>query len=112
MPSPYPEDFRRDVVAIARKGEAPLPRIAKGFGISISCLQNWLEKADIEDGTTPGVTRQELIELREAKKRIRDDGEDAARMSALAHAMTTNLTERWRKIADLAEAPADRPRPL
>ncbi len=34
MPKPYPEEFRRDVVAVARKGEAPLPRIARDFGIS------------------------------------------------------------------------------
>ncbi len=33
MPKPYPAEFRRDVVAVARKGDAPLSRIAKGFGI-------------------------------------------------------------------------------
>ena len=30
MPKPYPEEFRRDVVAVARKREAPLGQIAKG----------------------------------------------------------------------------------
>ncbi len=34
MPKPYPEEFRRDVVAVARKREAPLEQIAKDFGIS------------------------------------------------------------------------------
>jgi transposase-like protein len=33
-----PIEFRRDVVAVARKGEAPLSQIAKDFGISESCL--------------------------------------------------------------------------
>jgi hypothetical protein len=31
MPKPYPADCRRDVVAIARKGEAPLSQIAKVY---------------------------------------------------------------------------------
>jgi transposase-like protein len=71
MPKPYPEEFRRDVVAVARKREAPLEQIAKDFGISETCLKNWLRKADIEDGTRPGPTRDESDELREARKRIR-----------------------------------------
>lgn len=69
MPKPYPEEFRRDVVAVARKGQAPLIQIAKDFGISESCLANWLKKADIEDGNRPGVTRVESEELRELRKR-------------------------------------------
>jgi transposase-like protein len=71
MPKPYPEEFRRDVVAVARKREAPLEQIAKDFGISETCLKNWLRKADIEDGSRPGLTRDESDELREARKRIR-----------------------------------------
>jgi transposase-like protein len=50
MPKPFPEEFRRDVVAVARKGEAPLTQVAKDFGISQSCLKNWLKRADIEEG--------------------------------------------------------------
>ena len=33
MPKPYPPEFRRDVVAVARKREASLNQIAKDFGI-------------------------------------------------------------------------------
>lgn len=58
MPKPYPEEFRRDVVAVARKREAPLEQIAKDFGISETCLKNWLRQADIEDGTRPPPTRR------------------------------------------------------
>ena len=42
MPKAFPPEFRRDVVAVARKGEAPLSQIAKDFGISESCLHRWL----------------------------------------------------------------------
>ena len=71
MPKPYPPEFRRDVVAVARKHEAPLAQIAKDFGISETCLSNWLKKADIDDGVRPGSSEKESAELREAKKRIR-----------------------------------------
>jgi transposase len=38
MPKPYPIEFRDDVVAVARKGQAPLKQIAKDFGIG--CVPN------------------------------------------------------------------------
>ncbi|MGW4490351.1 IS3 family transposase [Amycolatopsis sp. NPDC004368] len=71
MPKPYPREFRDDVVAVARRGEVPLKQVAKDFGISESCLANWLRAADVEDGTRPGVTRDESAELRELRKRNR-----------------------------------------
>jgi transposase len=69
MPKAFPIEFRRDVVAVARKGEAPLSQIAKDFGISESCLHRWLKLADVDDGVRPGVTSSESAELRELKKR-------------------------------------------
>jgi transposase len=71
MPKAFPIEFRRDVVAVARKGEAPLSQIAKDFGISESCLHRWLKLADVDEGLRPGVTVQESAELRELKKRNR-----------------------------------------
>lgn len=71
MPKPYPREFRDDVVAVARKGETSLKQIATDFGISESCLTNWMKAADVEDGKRSGVTREESQQLREAKKRIR-----------------------------------------
>jgi transposase len=69
MPKAFPLEFRRDVVAVARKGEAPLSQIAKDFGISESCLHRWLKLADVDDGIRTGVTSSESAELRELKKR-------------------------------------------
>jgi len=68
---PYPKEFRDDVVAVARKGQAPLAQIAKDFGISEGSLTNWMKAADVEDGKRPGLTEADRAELREAKKRIR-----------------------------------------
>jgi transposase-like protein len=60
-----------------RKGEIPLTQIAKDFGISQSCVKNWVKQADIEDGHRPGATRDESAELREARKRIRQLEQEA-----------------------------------
>ena len=71
MPKAFPLEFRRDVVAVARRREAPLSRIAKDFGISESCLHRWLELADVEDGVRSGVTQSESAELKELRRRNR-----------------------------------------
>ncbi len=71
MAKAYPKEFRDDVVAVARKGQAPLAQIAKDFGISEGTLSNWLKKADVEDGNRPGVTEKQSVEVRELKKRNR-----------------------------------------
>ena len=71
MPAPHPKEFRDDVVAVARQGEAPIAQIAADFGISESCLRNWLRQADVEAGVRPGSTAVENAELREARRKIR-----------------------------------------
>ena len=43
MPKAFPAEFRRDVIAVARRGDAPLVQIAKDFGVSPACLHRWLK---------------------------------------------------------------------
>ena len=38
MPKPFPPKFRRDIIAVARKGEASVAQVARDFGISEPCL--------------------------------------------------------------------------
>lgn len=73
MPRPYPQEFRDDVIRVARSREpgVRLADIAADFGISESCLNNWLKRADIEDGVKPGVTDAEHAENRELRRRLR-----------------------------------------
>nr|WP_246276328.1 IS3 family transposase [Curtobacterium albidum] len=70
-----PEEFRRDVIAVARKGETSVRQVANDFGVSESCLARWLRLADRDNGTgaaaSPSVRAVEQAELREAQKRIR-----------------------------------------
>ena len=77
MPKPFPPEFRRDVIAVARKGEASISQVARDFGISESCLQRWLKIADRDDGLAPpaasgdrgGGSTDDSAELRELRKR-------------------------------------------
>jgi transposase-like protein len=71
MPKPFPQEFRRDVVAVALRKEAPMSQVARDFGISESCLHRWVRRAEIEQGTREGLTLAEEAEIRELKKRNR-----------------------------------------
>ena len=73
MPKPYPREFRDDVVAVARRREpgVTIKQVASDFGVSETCLQNWLRAADVAEGNRPGVTATDSAELRELRKRNR-----------------------------------------
>ncbi|MFQ6485503.1 IS3 family transposase [Brachybacterium epidermidis] len=94
MPAPYPQEFRDDVVRVARSREPgqKLAQIAKDFGISESCLTNWMRQADVEDGARPGKTRVESSELRELRRRNRllEQGNEVLRRAA-AYLSQANL---------------------
>ncbi|WP_420853124.1 IS3 family transposase [Serinicoccus chungangensis] len=73
MTKPYPQEFRDDVVRVARNREpgVGLDQIAKDFGIHFTTLYAWMKKAEEQDGDQPATTAAASAELREAKKRIR-----------------------------------------
>lgn len=70
MAKAFPDEFRRDVVAVARKREAPLSQIAKDFGIGQATLHSWLKKYEAGEDRA-AKPPSEAAELRESKKRIR-----------------------------------------
>ena len=51
-----PEEFRADVIRVARSRgpRVTLKQVAADFGVSESCLTNWLTAADRKDGVSPG----------------------------------------------------------
>ena len=73
MPVPYPKEFRDDVIAVARRRDADvtLKQIAADFGISESCLNNWLARADRDEGVRPGPTTSEVSETRALRRRVK-----------------------------------------
>ena len=89
MPKPYPREFRENVVAVARQGDAGIAQIAKDFGIAESCLRNWLNDADAEDGKRGGPKAEEPEQLRELKRRSRllEQENEAIESGTLYHSM-------------------------
>ena len=77
MPKPFPEEFRRDVIAVARQGDQSIAKVARSFEVSESCLARWLRIADRGDG-------------------IRSDGADAPGPKASADLEAENRELRWR----------------
>ncbi|GAA4998607.1 IS3 family transposase [Yinghuangia aomiensis] len=73
MPKPYPDEFREDVVRVARNRgpKVTLEQVAADFGVHAVTLSKWMRRADIDDGVQPGTTATENEELQAARRRIR-----------------------------------------
>lgn len=93
MPKPFPKEFRRDVIAVARQGDKSIAQVARSFGISESCLNRWLKIAGREDGlagptsSTPatgdgGDLEAENRELRKRTKQLEQENEILRRATA------------------------------
>ncbi len=89
MPTPYPPEFRRDVIAVARRGDQSRAQVARSFGISESCLARWLAIADRDDGrpsttssTASGGDDVEVRELRRRNKQLEQENEILRRATA------------------------------
>jgi transposase len=85
MPKRFPEEFKRDVVAVARRRTGSLDEVAADFGIGSSTLQRWLHQADVDDGIKDGLTtaeQQEIVQLRRDKRRLEMEVEILKRATA------------------------------
>ena len=71
MPAPFPEEFRRRAVELARERAKPVRRLAEDLGISESCLRRWMAQADIDAGTRQGLSTSEAEDLRRLRKENR-----------------------------------------
>ncbi len=72
MPAPHPLEFRQRAVELARMREKPVSQIAADLGISESCLRNWMNQADLDEGRRDGgLTSSERAELVELRRELR-----------------------------------------
>ena len=85
MPKRFPEEFKRDVVAVARRRQVPLQEVAADFDIGVSTLQRWMRQADFDDGIKDGLTsaeQAEIVQLRRDKRRLEMENEILWRAAA------------------------------
>ncbi|MFP1155641.1 transposase, partial [Mycobacterium sherrisii] len=73
MARPYPQEFRDDVVRVARNRDqgVTLEQIAADFGVHPITLSKWMRRAAVDDGSRPGTSTSESAELRELRRRNR-----------------------------------------
>lgn len=87
MPRKYPQEFRDDVVRLARDPgrQESLDDLAARLGISSTSIGRWVRQAEIDEGTTVGVTsdeQAELARLRRDKRRLEQENEILRRAAA------------------------------
>ena len=68
---PYPSEFRREAVELARISDKSVPQVAKDLGISDQALREWIKRADIDAGRAEGLSTDEREELRRLRRENR-----------------------------------------
>lgn len=78
VPRPYPQEFRDDVVRVARNRDdgVTIEQIATDFGVHPMTLHKWMRQADIGEGAKPGKSTSDSAELRELRRRNRSLEQD------------------------------------
>jgi len=83
--SPYPQEFREQIVALVRSGRTP-KELSKEFEPSAQAIRNWVAQADRDEGLrADGLTsheRDELGRLRKENKRLRIEREILGKAAA------------------------------
>jgi transposase len=76
---PYWEEFRREAIRLALRGDKPQRQLAKDLGICDVTWRNWLKQERAERGERPGDLsqdeRDELKRLRDENARLRMERE-------------------------------------
>ena len=85
---PYPAEFRRQIVELARAGRTPT-ELSREFGCSAQTVTNWIAQAAIDGGKPlPGkdgltsAEREELTRLRRENRRLQMERDILAKATA------------------------------
>jgi transposase len=90
-PNKYPDEFRREAVALFRTSDRPRSEVARSLGISDGSLAAWVKQADRDDlpGALDADERAELARLRKENRELKMDRE-ILRKAAAYFAQETN----------------------
>jgi len=68
---PYPPEFRREAVELARSSGKPIAQVARDLGVSGQTLHTWIKQSDVDAGKREGLTTEEREELRRLRRENR-----------------------------------------
>lgn len=68
---PYPPEFRREAVELARTSGKPVAQVARDLGVSGQTLHTWIKQADVDAGKREGLSTEEREELRRLRRENR-----------------------------------------
>lgn len=90
-PAKYPEEFRREAVALYRSSDRSRVEVAKSLGISDGSLATWIKAAEEQEapGALDPTERAELERLRAENKDLRMDREILRKAAAYFARETT-----------------------
>jgi transposase len=83
--TPYPEEFRRQILELVRAGRTPA-ELAKEFEPTAQTIRNWIKQSDVDEGrrhdALTTAQKQELARLRNENKQLRLEREILAKATA------------------------------
>ena len=85
MPKKFPEEFKRDVVRVARRGDLSIAEVASDVDVSEESVRRWMRQADVDDGIKDGLTtaeQAEIVQLRRRTRRLEMENEILRRAAA------------------------------
>jgi transposase len=68
---PYAPEFRAETLQLIQSGARSLAAVCRDLGVSEQTVRNWRKQADVDDGRRPGLSTEELAELRRLRKEVR-----------------------------------------
>jgi transposase len=68
---PYPPEFRREAVQLARTSKRSIAQLARDLGVSNQTLHTWIKQADVDAGKRESLTTEEREELRRLRRENR-----------------------------------------
>ena len=82
---PYPAEFRRQMVELARAGRTP-EELSREFGPTAQSIRNWVAQTDRDEGRrADGLTtaeRRELVRLRREVRQLKMEREILSKAAA------------------------------